>query len=275
MTTRSREGKPIDRKRLSAQLHDSRTSLLQRYRQKAAGNLSLSGLFWYELANLFLADFGGSLGYLLRRLAYAPLFWEIGSGVIIGKGVVVRHPGRISLGRQVAIDDYVMLDASDAGAEGIRLGSQVVVSRNCLIQGKGGPVIIGDKVDIGAYTLITSASGVYLEPSVLIAGHCYIGGSRYYTERLDVPIMEQGWYSRGPVRIGAGSWLGAGVLVLDGVRIGKGCIVGAGAVVTRDLPDYAIAMGVPARVMRSRDHGLTNTGDEARSRGARLKAQRE
>ena len=252
MTTPAKEAQRIERESLAAQLHDTRISALQRYRQKAAGDLSLVGLLRYELANLLLADLGGGIGYWLRKLAYGPLFRQFGSGVIIGKGVVVRHPDRISLGRQVGIDDYVLLDASGAGAEGLQLGDQVIISRNCIIQGKSGPVVIGDKTDIGANTLITSGSGVYLEPSVLIAGNCYIGGSRYYTGQLDIPIMAQGWYSRGPVRIGTGSWLGAGVTVLDGVSIGQGCVVGAGAVVTKDLPVYSVAAGIPAKVIGNR-----------------------
>jgi acetyltransferase-like isoleucine patch superfamily enzyme len=65
-------------------------------------------------------------------------------------------------------------------------------------------------------------------------------------------MMEQGLYSNGPVVIEDDVWLGAGAIVLDGVRIGKGCIVGAGAVVTKDLPDYAIAIGVPAKVTKMR-----------------------
>ncbi len=54
-----------------------------------------------------------------------------------------------------------------------------------------------------------------------------------------------------PVRVGSGTWLGIGVVVLPGVTIGEGCVVGANAVVTSDLPDYAIAAGVPARVLRT------------------------
>ena len=54
-----------------------------------------------------------------------------------------------------------------------------------------------------------------------------------------------------PVRVGLGTWLGIGVVVLPGVTIGQGCVVGANAVVTSDLPDYAIAAGVPARVLRT------------------------
>jgi acetyltransferase-like isoleucine patch superfamily enzyme len=210
------------------------------------------GLLRFELANLLVSNTGGGLGYILRRLFWGPLFNTFGSDVIIGKGVVIRHPGRIRLGKLVAIDDYVLLDASGSGKEGVQLGDRVIISRNCIIQGKSGPVFIGENADIGANTIITSASGIYLGSSVLIAGNCYIGGSRYYSEHLDKPIMEQGWYSHGPVYIGTGSWLGAGVTVLDGVRIGSGCIIGAGAIVTKDIPDLAIAMGVPAKVIRLR-----------------------
>jgi len=250
--SRDKTATPIDRQALAAELHDGQRSALQRYRQKAAGDLSIPGLLRYELASLGCADLGGGLGYLLRKWAYRGLFRAMGGGVIIGRGFTVRHPGRISLGRQVAIDDHVLLDASGAGEAGVQVGDRVIISRHCIIQGKSGPIVIGEGCDIGANTLITAASGVYLEPAVLIAGNCYIGGSRYVTERLDVPIMHQGWYSRGPVHIGTGTWLGAGVTVLDGVRIGRGCIVGAGSVVTRDLPDHSVALGVPARRMQQR-----------------------
>ena len=71
-------------------------------------------------------------------------------------------------------------------------------------------------------------------------------------ERTDVPMMEQGFYPEEPVYIGDDVWIGDRVLILPGVHIGTGCIVAAGAVVTKDVPDYAIAAGVPAKVMRMR-----------------------
>ncbi|MCI5149018.1 MAG: acyltransferase, partial [Candidatus Electrothrix sp. MAN1_4] len=79
-----------------------------------------------------------------------------------------------------------------------------------------------------------------------------IGGARYHLEDTNKAIMEQGTYSRGPIIIGEGSWIGASSTVLDGVRIGKGCVIGAGSVVSRDIPDYAVAVGIPARVMKTR-----------------------
>ena len=238
----------IDKVSLTEQLNNPETSLLQRYQKKVTGNQHLFSLLEYELATVLLGNLSGAVGYLLRKRFYRRLFRELGSSVILGKGLVLRHPNKITLGQGVAIDDYSLLDASGADEAGITLKDNVIVSRNCVIQGKTGPIEIGEKTDIGCNTIISSGAGIFIGNSVLIAGNCYIGGGRYLANRLDIPMMEQGVYSKGPVEIGDDVWLGTGATVLDGVRIGRGCIVGAGAVVTKDLPDYAVAVGVPARV---------------------------
>ncbi|MCX8140254.1 MAG: acyltransferase [Gemmataceae bacterium] len=92
---------------------------------------------------------------------------------------------------------------------------------------------------------------VHLERDVLLAGHVLIpsGGHTHAFEDPSRPIREQGGERR-LVRVGAGSWIGAGAIVL--ADVGRGCVVGAGAVVTRPLPDFAVAAGVPARVLRFR-----------------------
>jgi acetyltransferase-like isoleucine patch superfamily enzyme len=71
-------------------------------------------------------------------------------------------------------------------------------------------------------------------------------------EEMDAAIMDQGAYSKGPIRIGDHVWIGTGAIILDGVTIGAGAIIGAGAVVTKDIPENAIAAGVPAKVIRLR-----------------------
>jgi len=244
--------KLISKVPLSEQLNKAETSLLKSYQAKVLGNSSTLALIGYELSTLLLSNLSGGLGYVLRKRFYRGLFKQVGSGAIFGKGVTLRHPGKIALRDRVAIDDYTLLDASGTDEHEISLGNDVIISRNCVIQAKTGPVSIGNKTDIGCNTVISSCSGIAIGDSVLIAGNCYIGGGRYISDKLDIPMMEQGVYSKGEVVIGDGAWLGAGATVLDGVRVGKGCIVGAGAVVTKDLPDYAIAVGVPAKAIRQR-----------------------
>ncbi len=252
MSSLSNERQLIEKAPLAEKLGRSEVSILKRYQEKVLGHSRLLPFLHYELANLFLANLSGSLGYALRKAFYKRLFKSTAGGLILGKGVVLRHPNQIRLGARVAVDDYVLLDASGAGEQGIVIGDDVIISRNCVIQGKTGPVAIGSKTDIGCNVILSSGGGVTIGNSVLIAGNCYIGGGRYITDRTDIPMMEQGLYTNGPVVIGDDVWLGAGSVVLDGVQIGKGCIVGAGAVVTKNLPDYAIAAGVPAKIIKMR-----------------------
>lgn len=246
-----RSKEDIDKVALGEQLHGG-GSALARYKAKAVGELSLRGFLLYEAFGLLFANLGGAIGYALRKIAARRLFRSAGRGLILGRGVVLRHPGRISVGDQVAIDDQTFIDGSGSGEIGVILGNGVILSRNCIVLGKNGHVVLGDWVDVGNNCVFASASGIRVGAATIIAGNCYIGGGRYHHELLDVPIMDQGAYSQGETVIGEGSWLGAGAIVLDGVRLGKGVIVGAGAVVTKDAPDYAVLVGAPARILRIR-----------------------
>lgn len=108
---------------------------------------------------------------------------------------------------------------------------------------------IGNNVYIGAFC---SLGDVVIEDDVLIASNVSImNGSRQHgIERLDIPIREQaGQYEA--VTIGRDSWIGERATVA--ASVGRHCVIGAGAVVTRPIPDYAIAVGVPARVVRFRN----------------------
>jgi len=243
----------IAKDNLSSELHQTSGGSLAAYRKKVLGKRTgIRHLLRYELAAVCCSNLGGGLGYLTRKKLMAPLFESCGKSPIFGKGVVLRKPGHIILGHNIAIDDYVMLDGCCEGDPAIRIGDRVVISNGCVIQAKTGPLNIGDNCDIGAHTIISSISTITLAPSVLIAGNCYIGGARYHLENKEIPIMNQGIYSRGPISIGEGTWIGASATILDGVSIGQGCVIGAGSLVTANIPDYAIAVGTPARVIRTR-----------------------
>ena len=243
----------IEKGVLSEELHTSSSSALGRYRKKVlGGRAGTLRLLQYEWANLFCMNLGGGLGYLVRRWMLSSLFEACGQGVIFGKGLMVRKPGQIKIGSRVAIDDVTLLDGGVEQETAINLGSGSVISKGCVIQAKARPLKMGENCDIGAHTILSSVGGIILGDSVLIAGNCYIGGGRYHTEDQETPIMYQGVYSRGPVVIGDGTWIGASVTILDGVTIGKGCVIGAGSLVTRDVADYTVAIGSPARIIRQR-----------------------
>jgi len=242
----------ISKKPLESQLHDENVSMLARYMDKAYGTRKLPQILANELRIFLFGDLTGGAGYLFRKIFFGGMFRNAGRGVIYGRGLVLRHPGKISIGERVSIDDDVLLDASGAGEKGISLGDGVIVSRSCVLQGKTGPLTIGNRADIGCNCIFSSVSGIEIGQSTLIAGHCYIGGGRYRSDRLEIPMMDQGMYSEGPVILGDDVWLGAGVIVLDGVRIGRGSIIGAGSVVTKEIPEYSVAVGVPARVIGTR-----------------------
>ncbi len=248
-TEHPKKNRNIDKAVLSEELHTSSASALDRYRKKVlGGRAGILRLIQYELAGILCLNLGGGLGYLLRGLLYSSLFEQCGKGVIFGKGLMIRKPGQIRIGARVAIDDTTLLDGGMEDETAITIGDNSIISKACVIQAKTRPLVMGDNCDIGAHVILSSIGGIILGDSVLIAGNCYIGGGRYHIEDLETPIMYQGVYSRGPVKIGDGTWIGASVTILDGVTIGKGCIIGAGALVTKDIPDYAIAMGAPAKI---------------------------
>lgn len=241
-----------DKVSLQSRLYREDQSQIKRYQQRVLASESLVDLVYYELSTLVAGSIPGAVGYLLRKHLYARLFRTIGRSVIIGRGVTLRHPDRIDIGERVAVDDYVLLDAQGTGPHGIQIGDEAIVSRQCVIQGKTGPVELKARADIGVNTIISSVAGISIGSDTLIAGHCYIGGARYNWQRTDIPMARQGQHTKGPVVIGDDVWLGAGVAVLDGVTIGNGSIIGTGAVVTRDIPAYSIATGIPATVVGSR-----------------------
>lgn len=112
-------------------------------------------------------------------------------------------------------------------------------------------VTIGDRCVIGRGTSIVGHLEIEIGDDVYTGPNVYITDQNHATDDSSLPIGRQAAPER-PVRIGAGSWLGAGSVVLPGVRIGSHVVVGAGSVVTDDLPDRVVAVGSPARVVGDR-----------------------
>jgi acetyltransferase-like isoleucine patch superfamily enzyme len=227
-------------------------SPLQGYLDLQVGERSVTALLKFELVASLGSMLGGAAGLVFRRLLWPRLFAGSGRKVVWGRNVVVRHPGRMSIGESVQVDDDCFFDAKGCAPGEFRIGDRVLISRGCIVSGKGGSLHIGPRVNVGAHSQIWSIGGLSIGADTLIAGQCYIGGGGYDPDGpTDVPLSEQRVIPDA-MQIGADCWLGARVVVLPGVTLGQGCVIGAGSVVTRDIPPYSIAAGVPARVIRRR-----------------------
>jgi len=221
-------------------LSASESSALEKYQKFFTGSTSLWGLCKFEFITTICGPMPGALGLLLRKRFFPLLCKRVGSGVVWGRNVSLRHSGRIQIGDGVAIDDDCLLDARGAGDDGIQIGHNVLIARASIVQGKCAPITIGDRCVIGGQCQLSSAGGITLGTAVMMSGQCYVGGGRYRTEDKAIPMMDQGLYSKGPVIIEDDVWIGAGAIVMDGVRIGKGAVIGSGAVIREDISAYTI-----------------------------------
>jgi acetyltransferase-like isoleucine patch superfamily enzyme len=233
-------------------LSDVKSSSLSKYQDLVVGSRSFARLVLFETVALFTSWVPGALGLVLRRVAYPWLLGSVGRNVTFGQGVVLRHPQKIHVGDNVVVDDLVLLDAKGISNQGIRLGHGVFLGRGTILSCKDGDIELGDHVNIGFHSEVFSGSRVTVGAYGLFAAYTYLVGGGHEFDRPDVPVIEQGRSSRGIV-LGENVWLGTGAKVLDGVRVGRDVVVGAGAVVTEDLPDGVVAVGVPARAVRRRE----------------------
>lgn len=225
------------------------------YRSVVVGQAGL--LYWlrYELCMLLFRNLPGVLGFAARRVFYRGLLGGCGRGAIIGTGITLRNPLKITLGDRVVLDDNCVLDAKGDACEGIHIGDEVFVSRDTILSCKNGGIFIGSKVTMGPGTIINAIGPgvVRVGDCCLLAPRCYlIGGGDYQHARTDVPIREQGMTEARGVVLEDDVWLATQVVVTDGSRIGRGSIVGCQSMVRGELPNYSIAYGVPAKVIRDR-----------------------
>lgn len=174
----------------------------------------------------------GALETLMRRTLWQALALKCGEGLEIGSGAAFRH------------------------AETFSLGKDVFIGAQACIQGRfDGSCVIGDNVWIGPQAFL-DARDLFIGDFVGWGPGAKLLGSAHTGVPRDIPIVQTDLEIR-PVRVEAWADIGTNAVILPGVTIGKGAIVGAGAVVTTDVPAFAIVAGVPARFVRWRDEPLT------------------
>lgn len=206
------------------------------------------------LFTTFLGDIPTILGGVkLRNLLYRFIFSRIGSSVYIQDGVEFISTNSIEIGNGAYIFKGVRIDGKGHENNRIYLENGVILERNVVLGALNNTCIhIGQDTFIGPSACIAGPGDIKIGKHCLIAAHTGIYANNHNFTDPKKPIKYQGITCKGIV-IEDDCWLGHGVKVLDGVTIGRGSVIGAGAVVTKDIPPFSVAVGVPARVIKSRD----------------------
>jgi len=155
----------------------------------------------------------------------------------VGRGSIIRKPLRIQ------------------GGHNILIGCNVQIKERCWLAAlpltgeHEAQLMILDGAVLGDYNHIFATRRIVIEKKVLTANHVYISDNLHGYEDINMPIVEQPIVQLNDVLIGEGSWIGENVCII-GASVGKHCVIGANAVVTKDIPDYCVAAGVPAKVIK-------------------------
>ncbi|MDK2829032.1 MAG: hypothetical protein PWP67_1847 [Clostridium butyricum] len=192
---------------------------------------------------------------VIRGIKHKFLFKK-GKGLIfVGKKVKIRSHSHIKCGSGMTIEDGCFINA--LCKNGVIIGNNFSIGRNSIIECTGvirelgDELIIGNNVGIAANAFISVRGKVEIGDSCIFGPYVKIFSENHNFNDLDTPIFLQGATQKG-VKVGKDCWIGANVTILDGVKIGKKVVVAAGSVINKDIPDYSIVGGVPAKVLKMR-----------------------
>ena len=170
----------------------------------------------------------------LTLIKYKRRFGFFGDDASISNPLRISNGKNIYIGKNVEVHNFCWLAANPlTGEEKSRL-------------------IIDDGCVIGDFCHIYATKSIIIHKNVLFANGVYISDNSHGFQDINIPIMQQSVIQKNSVEIGEGSWLGEHVCVL-GASIGKNCVIGANSVVTHDIPDYCVAVGAPAQIIKSYD----------------------
>ncbi|WP_433799533.1 acyltransferase [Actinomycetospora sp. CA-084318] len=187
-----------------------------------------------------------TLRWILRHRAWTPWYlvryWRILKVRVRQPHIVLR--GMVFLGKDVVLE-------CRPGLGRLEIGRFTHIGDRTKIRCHEGSLRIGDKAVFGADNTINAYLDVEFGDATLLADWIYVCDFDHRYEDVHRPIKDQG-IVKTPVRIGAETWVGTKVTILRGTTVGRGCVLGAHAVVKGIVPDYAVAVGAPARVVRDR-----------------------
>lgn len=154
---------------------------------------------------------------------------------------------------------YIGPGSKIVGGANVRLSESTQIMPNVMLCSNGGIIKIGKGSEIGMYSRIASVREVQVGNNVITGPHIFIADYNHEYSNPNVSIKFQGnkvvlrQANEPLVSIGDGTWLGTNVVIAGSFHIGKNCIIGANSVVTHDIPDYSVAVGIPAKVIKTYD----------------------
>lgn len=222
----------------------------RQYSQRVYGSSSWGRFLGQGLLLTVFSSFPTVLGSFLRGKIYRCLLGRVGKGCFLERNIRFFNPRRLFLEDRVFIGENSFFDIG-ARADSITVGNDSHISRMVTVRTQMGSVWIGDQVNVGAGSFIYGYGDIEIGDYCLLANGVELITGNHRAADLERPMRFQG---RDPDRIilAEDVWVGVRAVILGGVTVGRGAIIGAGAVVTRDIPEYAVAAGVPAQVLRSR-----------------------
>ena len=171
-----------------------------------------------------------------------------GKNVVLSRGFSVNHPEYVSIGDNVFIGEFCWISMLPVNYQ--KNASAVTLSPN---------LVIGNNSYIGRFATFACMNDINIGNDVMFADRVFVGDCFHGFKDRELPIKDQYLFSPGPVSIGDGSWIGINVSIMPNVTIGRNCVIGANSVVTTDIPDFHVAAGSPARVIRAVDGPPRNT----------------
>lgn len=153
------------------------------------------------------------------------------------------------------------------GESMIEVGDRVYFGPGCWLMAHGSPrpdgkpvIRVGDRCSFADGLVLTAFEELIIGDDVLIGRNVHISDHAHEFRNPEIPIINQGVTAPRPVRVGSGSWIGQGVVICPGVTIGRNSVIGANSIVRADVPDHAVAAGVPCRVIRMIETTSTTGG---------------
>lgn len=187
-----------------------------------------------------------SLQWVKENRAYTPWYlvryYRLAKFRLTNPHIVLR--GMVFLGKNVEIH-------ATPGLARLEIGKWVHIGDGNNIRCHEGSLRIGDKAVFGQNNVVNAYLDIEFGTSTLVADWTYICDFDHRMDDINVPIKDQG-IVKGPVRIGPDTWIATKVTILRNTVIGRGCVLGSHAVVKGEIPDYSIAVGAPARVVKNR-----------------------